>query len=164
MVLCVSHTQVAVPFLTTCQTVMPTVVVVHSLVAGNMTFTTCHSVKSERVSTVKFLKNTQCQPLTCVWLKISQTLSIMVLTALKSKVVWNLSTMYQQLLTATRLLVTLTWKVQKPSTPSKMIWLTNSGKLPNVNWQQVSTTRHQQKTSNSLVLVVRFHNTNSLVK
>ena len=28
--------------------------------------TTCHSVKNERVSKVKFLKNTQCQPLTCV--------------------------------------------------------------------------------------------------
>ena len=37
-------------------------------------------------------------------------------------------------------------------------------KLPNVNWQQVSTTRHQQKTNNSLELVVRFHNINSLVK
>ena len=35
MVLCVSHIQVAVPFLTTCQTVMPTVVVVHSLAVGN---------------------------------------------------------------------------------------------------------------------------------
>ena len=66
MALCVSHIQVAVPFLTTCQTVMPTVVVVHSLVVGNMTFTTCHSVKSEKVSTVKFLKNTLCQPWTCV--------------------------------------------------------------------------------------------------
>ena len=66
MVLCVSHIQVAVPFLTTCQTVMPTVVVAHSHAVGNMIFTTCHSAKSERVSTVKFLKNTQCQPLTCV--------------------------------------------------------------------------------------------------
>ena len=65
-VLCVSHTQVAVPFLTICQTVMPTVVVVLSHAAGNTTFTTCHSVKSARVFMVKFLKNTQCQPLTCV--------------------------------------------------------------------------------------------------
>ena len=42
--------------------------------------------------------------------------------------------------------------------------LMSFGKLPNVNWQLVSTTRHQQKTSNSLVPVVKFHNTNLLVK
>ena len=47
MVLCVSHTQVAVLFLTTCQTVMPTVVVVHSLAVGNMTFTTCHRSRAK---------------------------------------------------------------------------------------------------------------------
>ncbi len=49
MVLCVSHTQVAVPFLTTCQTVMPTVVVVHSHAVGNMTFTTCHSARVKSI-------------------------------------------------------------------------------------------------------------------
>ncbi|MFR5847209.1 MAG: hypothetical protein ACLUFP_03420 [Streptococcus salivarius] len=29
-------------------------------------------------------------------------------------------------------------------------------KVANVNWQQVSTTRHQQKTNNSLELVVKI--------
>ncbi len=33
----------------------------------------CCPARAKRRSTVKFLKVTQCQPLTCVWLKISQT-------------------------------------------------------------------------------------------
>ncbi len=91
--------------------------------------------------------DTQCQPLRHVWLKISQTLSIMALTALKSKVVWNLSHYESTVANCYKLLVTLTWKVQKRHCMHQEDDLMNElwRELPNVNWQRVST-RHQQKT------------------
>ena len=63
---CVFPIPDVVPFLTTCLTGMPTVVVVLNLVVGNTISTICHLAKNARVSRGKSQKNTLCQPWTCV--------------------------------------------------------------------------------------------------
>ncbi len=55
-------------------------------------------------------------------------------------------------------------KVLKSLKLSNKTWWTRCGRLPNVNWQQVSTTVYHLKMSSCLVLAVKFLSTSLSLK